>query len=63
MLEKPLMVGCPVSIAFSGESSADTSIGIMFADLATDEADSRARLSVIARSANAAKQHQAALQR
>ncbi|WP_433725468.1 wax ester/triacylglycerol synthase family O-acyltransferase [Nocardia sp. CA-129566] len=59
--DKPLIAGCPVSIAAPDGSSADSSIGIMFADLATDRADPGARLLRISRSTTAAKQHQAAL--
>lgn len=59
--DKPLIAGCPVSIAPPEGSSADSSIGIMFADLATDRADPGARLLTISRSTTAAKEHQAAL--
>ncbi|WP_433622039.1 wax ester/triacylglycerol synthase family O-acyltransferase [Nocardia sp. CA-120079] len=58
---KPLIAGCPVSIAAPEGSAADSSIGIMFADLATNRADAVARLRTIARSTRAAKDHQAAL--
>lgn len=58
---EPLIAGCPVSIAAPEGSSADSSIGIMFADLATNQADPVARVSTIARSTKAAKDHQTAL--
>ncbi|MFE5286002.1 wax ester/triacylglycerol synthase family O-acyltransferase [Nocardia sp. NPDC056611] len=58
---KPLIAGCPVSISAPGGSSANSSIGIMFADLATDRADTVERLTTIACSTQAAKDHQAAL--
>ncbi|WP_431970515.1 wax ester/triacylglycerol synthase family O-acyltransferase [Nocardia sp. bgisy134] len=59
--DKPLIAGCPVSIAAPEGSNADSSIGIMFADLATDQPDPAARLTTISRSTTAAKNHQAAL--
>lgn len=55
--DKPLIAGCPISIATPGRSTANSAIGIMFADLATDRADPHARLSEIARSTKAAKSH------
>ncbi|MFI8975200.1 wax ester/triacylglycerol synthase family O-acyltransferase [Nocardia asteroides] len=58
--DKPLIAGCPVSIASEG-ASPDSSVGIMLADLATDEADPVTRLSAISRSARAAKEHQSAV--
>lgn len=58
--ERPLIAGCPVSIAAEG-ASPDSSVGIMLVDLATDEADPSARLSAISRSSRAAKKHQAAV--
>ncbi|MFX0579243.1 wax ester/triacylglycerol synthase family O-acyltransferase [Nocardia nepalensis] len=59
--EKPLVVGCPVSIAAPEGSAAASSIGIMFVDSASDEPDANIRLSRIARSTRAAKEHQATL--
>lgn len=58
--DKPLVLGCPVSIAPEGSATA-SSIGIMFVDSATDEPDAGTRLSRISASTRAAKQHQSAL--
>ncbi|MGW4535206.1 WS/DGAT/MGAT family O-acyltransferase [Nocardia sp. NPDC004340] len=56
----PLVAGCPVSIAPTG-SSTDSSVGIMLANLATDEPDPLVRLSVIADSTRSAKEHHSAV--
>ncbi|WP_063040566.1 wax ester/triacylglycerol synthase family O-acyltransferase [Nocardia pseudovaccinii] len=58
--DRPLVLGCPVSIAPEGSATA-SSIGIMFVDSATDEPDAGVRLSRISASTRAAKQHQSAL--
>ncbi|MFE6923028.1 wax ester/triacylglycerol synthase family O-acyltransferase [Nocardia sp. NPDC057663] len=57
---KPLIAGCPVSIEAPAGAS-DSSIGILFADLATDDSDPSARLARISRSTQTAKEHQAEL--
>lgn len=58
--EAPLVAGCPVSIAPTG-SSTDSAVGIMFANLATNEPDPLVRLSVIANSTRSAKEHHSAV--